>query len=342
VISKRLTAANVETYLGHQWQFRDAAAVVLLVASVARTNWTYPYARAYRSLLAEAGHVCQTFCLAATWLELAPFCTMALADSAIEKALGIDGVTDAVLYAAGVGVKPDHGRGCNGRTRPREAVYPSPPTLRTKASEDDFAMRSRLALFLVLLSAAGVCAVPSAQRKPAGRGHLRRASDLDVGQNQIFIRSDAVDALTRSRSSGLSKRPPLTGFEVVQLTRACGRHERSQRPSLDDHLAREGGFDTALGVRQMPERNPRIDVMGAVHRDVVQEQLDPAWQLDVHGGSHLAGEKARLSPGSEPGTRGCVWCRNVTTENMKWKIHHGSNTTPATTANGDKGALRLP
>lgn len=109
VISKRLTAAKVESYLGHQWQFRDAAAVVLLVASVARTNWTYPYARAYRSLLAEAGHVCQTFCLAATWLELAPFCTMALADSAIEKALGIDGVTDAVLYAAGVGVKPDHG-----------------------------------------------------------------------------------------------------------------------------------------------------------------------------------------------------------------------------------------
>lgn len=109
VISKRLTAANVETYLGHQWQFRAAAAVVLFVASVARTNWTYPYARAYRSLLAEAGHVCQTFCLAATWLELAPFCTMALADSAIEKALGIDGVSDAVLYAAGVGLRPDHG-----------------------------------------------------------------------------------------------------------------------------------------------------------------------------------------------------------------------------------------
>src|SRR5690349_6933365 len=32
------------------------------------------------------------------------------------------------------------------------------------------------------------------------------------------------------------------------------------------------------------------------------------------------------------GTRGCVWWRNVTTENITWKIHHGPITTIATTA----------
>ena len=81
-------------------------------------------------------------------------------------------------------------------TRPREAVYPSPPTLRTKASEDDFAMRSRLALFLVLLSAAGVCAVPSAQAQTrCATGTCVVHLIWDVGQNQIFIRSDAVHAL---------------------------------------------------------------------------------------------------------------------------------------------------
>ena len=57
-------------------------------------------------MLLEAGHVCQTFCLAATWLGLAPFCSMALADAAIEKALGLDGVSESVLYAAGVGRRP--------------------------------------------------------------------------------------------------------------------------------------------------------------------------------------------------------------------------------------------
>jgi hypothetical protein len=58
-------------------------------------------------VLAEAGDLCQTFCLVATWLELAPFCTMALADSKIDLDLGIDGVTEGVLYIAGVGKRPE-------------------------------------------------------------------------------------------------------------------------------------------------------------------------------------------------------------------------------------------
>ena len=61
------------------------------------------FPRAYRSVLTEAGHLCQTFCLVATWLGLAPFCTLALADSRIERDLGLDGRTESVLYAAGVG-----------------------------------------------------------------------------------------------------------------------------------------------------------------------------------------------------------------------------------------------
>ena len=44
--------------------------------------------------------------LAATWLGLAPFCSMALADSRIERDLGVDGVTESVVYAAGVGARP--------------------------------------------------------------------------------------------------------------------------------------------------------------------------------------------------------------------------------------------
>jgi nitroreductase len=61
-------------------------------------------------VLLDAGHVCQTFCLVATWLKLAPFCTQALADSAVERALGADGVDEVLIYAAGVGTRPADGR----------------------------------------------------------------------------------------------------------------------------------------------------------------------------------------------------------------------------------------
>lgn len=98
---------QIDNYLPAQPWFRPAPALLLMTAVFPRTQWKYDFPRAYRVVLAEAGHLCQTFCLTATWLGLAPFCTMALADSRIEKDLGIDGVTESVLYAAGVGARPD-------------------------------------------------------------------------------------------------------------------------------------------------------------------------------------------------------------------------------------------
>jgi SagB-type dehydrogenase family enzyme len=96
----------VASYYPSSGYFAKAPAHVFLTAVFARQLWRYPYARAYRAALAEAGHVCQTFCLTATWLGLAPFCLMGLADSRIERDLGIDGITESVLYAAGAGHPP--------------------------------------------------------------------------------------------------------------------------------------------------------------------------------------------------------------------------------------------
>ncbi len=100
--------ARVRAWMPRSEYFAKAAFVILLTAVFERQLWRYPYARAYRAALAEAGHVCQTFCLTATWLGLAPFCLMGLADDEIERDLGIDGITESVLYAAGAGVRP-HG-----------------------------------------------------------------------------------------------------------------------------------------------------------------------------------------------------------------------------------------
>ncbi len=89
-----------------QWWYKSAAAIFLFTAVFPRTQWKYHAPRAYRAVLIEAGHVCQTFLLTATWLGLAPFCTMALADTYAEKILGVDGITESIIYAAGVGIRP--------------------------------------------------------------------------------------------------------------------------------------------------------------------------------------------------------------------------------------------
>jgi SagB-type dehydrogenase family enzyme len=105
-----MSSAEIQRYLAGQWWFRDAAFLVLLTAVFGRTQWKYDYARAYRAVLMEAGHLCQTFCLTATWLGLAPFCTIAVADTKIEKNLGVDGISESILYAMGAGHRPKEGK----------------------------------------------------------------------------------------------------------------------------------------------------------------------------------------------------------------------------------------
>jgi SagB-type dehydrogenase family enzyme len=109
LLRRGMTSAEIQRYLAGQWWFRDAALVVLLTAVFGRTQWKYDYARAYRAVLMEAGHLCQTFCLTATWLGLAPFCTIAVADTKIEKSLGVDGISESILYAMGAGHRPKPG-----------------------------------------------------------------------------------------------------------------------------------------------------------------------------------------------------------------------------------------
>jgi SagB-type dehydrogenase family enzyme len=97
------TRQATEYCAGQDW-VQNAAALFIMTAVWERSMWKYRFSRAYRTVLLDAGHLCQTFCLMGTHLQLAPFCTAALKDSAIEKDLGIDGLSESVLYLAGVGV----------------------------------------------------------------------------------------------------------------------------------------------------------------------------------------------------------------------------------------------
>jgi SagB-type dehydrogenase family enzyme len=105
-VSPRLASA----YCADQPYFSGAAALFIMTAVFARTMWKYGRARAYRVVLLETGHLCQTFCLTATRLGLAPFSTAALKDSMIENDLGLDGIAESVLYVAGVGLVAGHSK----------------------------------------------------------------------------------------------------------------------------------------------------------------------------------------------------------------------------------------
>ena len=115
---------RMRAYVPKSEYFAKASAMVFFTAVFERQLWRYPYSRAYRAALIEAGHVCQTFLLAATSLGLAPYCLLGLADSLVEQDLGIDGITESVLYCAGVG-RPPRGTASASLTRGTLSVRPN-------------------------------------------------------------------------------------------------------------------------------------------------------------------------------------------------------------------------
>jgi SagB-type dehydrogenase family enzyme len=125
-ISTNASREKAWLYCARQHFVRNAAALFLMTAVFPRTMWKYHHARAYRVVLLDAGHLCQTFCLVATWLGLAPFCTAALKDTLIEKDLGIDGIRESVLYIAGVGFPAISARAKQRSSRSADRHAPGP------------------------------------------------------------------------------------------------------------------------------------------------------------------------------------------------------------------------
>jgi SagB-type dehydrogenase family enzyme len=104
--AKRIATSELTALVGGQWWYGNASALICMSSVFERTAWVYRSPRVYKSLLLEAGHFCQTLCLAATARRLAPFCTAAFGASRIERLLQIDGVSESVMYVAGFGTRP--------------------------------------------------------------------------------------------------------------------------------------------------------------------------------------------------------------------------------------------
>ena len=112
-------------FVPNQPGFQHPAGFIVMTSVFERVQWKYQNPHAYRVVLLDAGHLSQTFALVATALGLAPFCSAALDAPAIERHLGIDGISEAVVLAAGVGPKPPgkewaprHDRAAPPRTAP--------------------------------------------------------------------------------------------------------------------------------------------------------------------------------------------------------------------------------
>ncbi|MEO8678392.1 MAG: SagB family peptide dehydrogenase [Vicinamibacterales bacterium] len=102
-VGPRLPRDRFVRILANQHYFRDCAAAIVMTACFERPMWRYPFTRAYRSVLIEAGHLAQTFALLATTMQLAPFQTIAFRDSELERVIGVDGVKESAMYVLGVG-----------------------------------------------------------------------------------------------------------------------------------------------------------------------------------------------------------------------------------------------
>jgi SagB-type dehydrogenase family enzyme len=103
---RRFSEADFTRLLGGQFWYGAANVLVCMTSAFERTAWVYRSARVYKSLLLEAGHFCQTLCLAATARRLAPFCTGAFAATRIEKILDLEADVESVMYIAGFGTRP--------------------------------------------------------------------------------------------------------------------------------------------------------------------------------------------------------------------------------------------
>jgi SagB-type dehydrogenase family enzyme len=84
----------------------QGANLILFVSAVfARSQKKYG-PRGYRYILLEAGHLAQNICLSAVEQGLGSLCMGGYLDGRLNRFLGLDGITEAVVYSIAAGYRP--------------------------------------------------------------------------------------------------------------------------------------------------------------------------------------------------------------------------------------------
>jgi putative peptide maturation dehydrogenase len=103
VRADRLPALSRRLVAGQRY-LAAAPVLVVLAARFVRNQWKYRrHAKAYRVMVLDAGHLSQTFQLAATELGLGSFITAAINEVDCERAFGLDPMQEGVFAVLGVG-----------------------------------------------------------------------------------------------------------------------------------------------------------------------------------------------------------------------------------------------
>ena len=79
----------------------NAAVVFIWTAIIERSSWKY-LQRAYRYIFLDAGHIAQNLALAVEALEYGSCQIGAIYDDEINSLLGIDGISESVVYMSTV------------------------------------------------------------------------------------------------------------------------------------------------------------------------------------------------------------------------------------------------
>ncbi len=108
-LSEPDAAALALRALGGQTYFAEAHAVIALAGRFRRNFWKYRnHAKAYRSVILDAGHLSQILYLAATELGLGAFITAGVNELDIEHAFDLDPMEEGVIAACGFGIRGAH------------------------------------------------------------------------------------------------------------------------------------------------------------------------------------------------------------------------------------------
>ena len=81
----------------------ECSAVFAWTAVFGRSKWKY-HQRAYRYIYLDAGHIAQNLALAAAAVDLGTCQIGALFDDEVNDILGVDGVSESIIYMSAVGV----------------------------------------------------------------------------------------------------------------------------------------------------------------------------------------------------------------------------------------------
>jgi putative peptide maturation dehydrogenase len=100
--------AALRLVAGQHW-FAEAPVLVLLAARFDRAFWKYRrHAKAWKVVQLDAGHVSQTFLLAATERGHGAFITAAIDDAFAERLFGLDGLHTGAIAVCGFGRRAAH------------------------------------------------------------------------------------------------------------------------------------------------------------------------------------------------------------------------------------------